>query len=74
MQFSTIVTIIASVAFVSAQGSDGNVNTGNQCKVNQKQACCDTDSSGVLGGLLGGSCELNIRWSPSTATRVCLNN
>lgn len=36
-------------------------NSGQICKVDQKQACCKTDSAGVLGGLLGGSCELNIR-------------
>ena len=65
MQFTSIVTIIASVAFVSAQqGPPSGENNGQACKVNQKQACCETDSSGVLGGLLGGSCELNIRKPP----------
>lgn len=61
MQFSNIFAIIASVALVSAQAPEGSNNSGQICKVDQKQACCKTDSEGVLGGLLGGSCELNIR-------------
>ena len=74
MQFFSAIAILASAAIVSAipmaaEPSTGKqpeeapapvTNTGNMCKIDQKQACCSTDSAGVLGGLLGGSCELNI--------------
>ncbi len=67
MQFTTAIAILASAAIVSAAPMAGEQppatgnNSGQICKVDQKQACCNTSSSGVLGGLLGGSCELNIR-------------
>lgn len=67
MQFTTVFALIASVAMVSAAPTGGEQppatgnNSGQICKVDQKQACCKTSSAGVLGDLLGGSCELNIR-------------
>ena len=66
MQFTSIIAIVASAAVVSAIPMAGEKtptikNNGQMCEVDQKQSCCKTDSSGVLGGLLGGSCELNIR-------------
>lgn len=75
MQFTTVFALIASVAFVAAAPAGEQPpatanNSGQICKVDQKQACCKTESAGVLGGLLGGSCELNIRTFSLLATLI----
>src|ERR1700754_3773688 len=68
MQFSSIIAIFASVALATAAASpmahghdSGSASIKGNCKADQKQACCKTNNSGALSGLLGGSCELNVR-------------
>jgi hypothetical protein len=61
MQFSTIFTILASVAAVSAMPAVEHAPQGSgSCHAKSSVACCTGQSnSGLLGGILGGNCVLS---------------
>lgn len=83
MQFTTVFTLIAGASLAMAAAiPEANAPTyggsepssGPTCSNQQQQACCkgnDSNGSGllgdVLGGILGGNCELSIRKFDSSA-------